>query len=207
MRILFISLLIIFLSGCATRPHVSVEVDAISSLNSKSKKIYVLVSGASDIKPDDLRFQEFASYIEKALTSKGFVKSNSPTDANVVISLIYGIGDPQRYQETRSLPVFGQTGLSSSNSSGSISRFGNTAIYNDTTTYTPTYGITGFVQKSYEYETYFRYLAIDAIDLDEFKRVQKVVQLWNMTVTSTGSSGDLREIFPILVAASVRRLG
>ena len=45
-------------------------------------------------------------------------------------------------------------------------------------------------------------MILDAIDLNEYRETEKEVQLWKTTVTSTGTSGDLRQVFPILVAAS-----
>jgi hypothetical protein len=50
-------------------------------------------------------------------------------------------------------------------------------------------------------------LVLDAVDLDEYKRTQKALPIWKTTVTSTGSSGDLRLVFPVLVAASVPYIG
>ena len=50
-------------------------------------------------------------------------------------------------------------------------------------------------------------MVLDAIDFDEYKANKKEVQLWKTTVTSTGSSGDLRRVFPILVAASQQYIG
>ena len=48
---------------------------------------------------------------------------------------------------------------------------------------------------------------LDAVDLDEYRKAEKEVQLWKTTVTSNGSSGDLRQVFPILVAASKPYIG
>ncbi len=45
-------------------------------------------------------------------------------------------------------------------------------------------------------------MILDAYDLKKFKESQDLIQAWKTTVTSTGSSGDLRRVFPILVAAS-----
>ena len=55
--------------------------------------------------------------------------------------------------------------------------------------------------------TYFRFLVLDAIDYDEYKQSQKIVPLWQTIVTSTGSSGDLRSVLPVLVAASKPYIG
>lgn len=205
--IVIFCLLFLSLSGCATTPTFHVDIDSISSPNADSKKKYILLAGIKDVKDTDLQFIEYTKYIDKALISKGFIKANKFEDANVAIFLVYGIGNPQKNTYSYALPMWGQTGVSTSTTYGSLNTFGNTATYSGFTTYTPTYGITGFVPASGSYVTYFRFLILDAVDLDEYKQSQKMNQLWQTTVTSTGSSGDLRLVFPILVAASKPYLG
>ena len=204
-KIVLICFVIVFLSGCATFFHVS--VDSISSPEAESKKRYILLPGLKNMEPTDLQFKEYAAYVERALTSRGFVKANNLEDANIAIFLVYGIGNPQENIYSYSLPVWGQTGASSSSTFGTINTFGNTATYSGTTTYTPKYGITGFMPIVGSYVTYFRYLVLDAVDIDQYKQTQKIVQLWQTTVTSTGRSGDFRLVFPILVAASKPYMG
>lgn len=197
----------ILLVGCATVPRFHVNVDSISAPGAILKKKYILLSGLKDIGPTDLQFTEYAGYVEKALTPMGLSRTDNFEDANVAIFLAYGIGDPQKHQYTYSLPVWGQTGVSSSTTYGTLSTYGGYGSYYGTTTYTPTYGITGYTTHIGTYTTYFRFFVLDAIDLEEYKSSQKVVQLWQTTVTSTGSSADLRRVFPVLVAASKPYIG
>jgi len=195
-------LCIFMLSSCATtKPKFHVSVDSISAPGVE-KKHYLLLPGNKDVKADDLQFKEFATYVHRALTKQGFVPAESFEEADVVIFLMYGIGDPQEHQFAYSIPTWGQTGVASSQTTGTMSSFGNYGSYSETTTYTPTYGITGSTTHIGTYVTYFRYMVLDAVDLDEFRKTKKVVKLWKTTVTSTGSSNDLRLVFPVLVAAS-----
>jgi len=200
---------ILFLSlyGCAMTQKYHVDVDSISSPDADSKKKYILLSGIKDVKDTDLQFIEYTKYIETALISRGFFKANTIEDANVAIFLVYGMEKPQNNPYRYALPMWGQTGVSSSTTYGSLNTFGNTATYSGTTTYNPTYGITGFVPGSDSYVNYFGFLILDAVDIDEYKKSQKMNQLWQTTVTSTGSSGDLRLVFPVMVAASKEYLG
>jgi len=48
---------------------------------------------------------------------------------------------------------------------------------------------------------------LDAVDLEEYRRSEKVVQIWKTTVTSRGTSGDLRRVLPVLVAAAKPYIG
>ena len=193
---------LLVLSGCASMqpPTFHVNVDSIG--DTKEKTTYILLPSDKDIKADDLQFKEYASYVNRALQAKGFIQAKTFQEANVAIFLGYGIGDPKEHQYTYSLPTWGQTGVSSSYTTGTVSSYGGYGSYFGSTTYTPTYGVTGSTTHSGSHVTYFRFMLLDAVDLDEYKKSKKEVQLWKTTVTSSGSSSDLRRVFPILVAAS-----
>jgi hypothetical protein len=94
--------------------------------------------------------------------------------------------------------------VSSSYTTGTISPYGT---YSATTTYTPTYGVTGYTTHTGEYVTYFRFLIADAYDVAAFNETNKLVPVWRTTVTSTGSSDDLRRVFPMMAAAAQPYLG
>lgn len=55
--------------------------------------------------------------------------------------------------------------------------------------------------------SYFRFLVLDAVDLKEFRATAEVTPVWRTTVTSSGSSGDLRRVFPVLAAAASDHVG
>ncbi len=209
LKIVIISLWfsVLLLSGCANMrpPTFYVNVDSIGDAG--SNKTYILLPGNKDTKPSSLQFQEYARYVNRALQEKGFIQAETLQEANVAIFLGYGIGDPQEHQYTYSLPTWGQTGVLSSYTTGTVSSYGGYGMYSGTTTYTPTYGVTGSTTHSGSYVTYFRFMLLDAVDLDEYRKSQKEVQLWKTIVTSTGTSGDLRRVFPILVAASKNYIG
>ena len=214
---LFLGALLI--SGCATtQPQFNVMVDSISGAIA-DKNSYILLPGNKDTKAEDLQFKEYTAYVNRALINQGFTPAGSFEKANVAIFLVYGIGDPQKHQFSYSLPVWGQTGVSSSttygtsNTYGTLNTYGNYGNYrgsttsSNTTTYTPTYGIKGYTSHIGTIITYFRFMVLDAIDLDEYKATKNEIQLWKTTVTSAGSSGDLRRVFPILIAASQQYIG
>lgn len=195
-------------SGCASRQlRYHVNVDSISSEVAPLKKSYVLLPGTKETTADDLQFKEFATYIHRALAAKGFMLANNIEKADIAIFLVYGIGNPQENIYSYSLPVWGQTGVSSSTTYGTVNTFGNYGTFSGTTTYTPQYGITGYTSHVGSYTTYFRYILLDAYDLDVYRKEKKLSQVWRTTVTSTGSSGDLRRVFPVLVAGSEEYIG
>ncbi len=79
--------------------------------------------------------------------------------------------------------------------------------YHGTTTYIPSYGITGYTTHIDSYTTFFRFIVLDAVDLVEYNHSEKIIQVWKTTVTSRGSSGDLRRVFPVLMAAATPYIG
>lgn len=197
--------LVALLSACATMrpPQFHVSVDSLAALNAKEKRTYILLPGNEGITWDDLQFQEYAVYLMRVLNAQGFVSPEKAEDADVAIVLSYGIGDPQTTQYSYSLPVWGQTGVASAQTYGTATSYGNSASYSGTTTYTPTYGVTGYTSHTGTQTTYFRYALVTGYDFKVFRETKKQVQLWRTTITSSGSSGDLRQVFPVLISASV----
>lgn len=55
--------------------------------------------------------------------------------------------------------------------------------------------------------TYARFVILDAVDFNEYRRSKKLVELWKTVVKSSGENGDLRKALPVLVAASVDYIG
>ena len=193
------------ISGCATvgQPQFHVTVDSLASPTAQEQRTYLLLPGNKGVTWDDLQFQEYALYVMRALHAQGFVSAERAEDADVAIVLSYGIGDPQTQQYTYSLPVWGQTGVSSAHTYGTATAYGNMATYSGTTTYTPTYGVTGYSTHTGSVTTYFRYALLTGYDFKEFRDSSKQVQLWRTTITSSGTSGDLRRVFPVLISASL----
>lgn len=174
----------------------NVEVDSIGNHNGKNK--YILLSGMKNIDDNNLQFQEFSKYLDKVLQQKGFVKTNFE-NADVAIFLVYDISEPKQITEQYSIPIWGQTGISSSQTYGTAN--------NQTTYYTPTYGVTGYESGTRQYTIYTRYFKVYALDIEAYKNQNKRVQIWETTVISTGSSGDLRRVFPVLVVAAKDYIG
>lgn len=185
------------LSACSYRQF-DVNVDSICSSIAHQKKRYILLPGNQDGNVNDLQFQEFAAYTDKALQSQGFRKAQD--EADVAIFLSYGISDPKNQEYTYSVPLYGQTGISSSKNA-EVNKSSRSTKYSEETSYTPQYGIIGREERVGTRVVYTRYLSLSGVDLKEAR------ELWSTKVESVGSSGDLREIFPILLIASQKHIG
>lgn len=191
------------LVGCVTSsPSFFVNVDSINRNNIVAGTKYMIVSGNKDVKQDDLQFLEFSSYIKRALLLNKFELVKDVTKADVLIFLNYGIGEPEELHFTYSRPIYGQTGVASSNTFANISTFGNMATGSATTTYTPSYGVVGSSLHSGTIISYTRFFALKAVDAKQVINNEELSELWATKVISTGSSDDLRRVFPVMVAAA-----
>lgn len=192
----------VVLAGCMPGIRYNVQVDSLTSPAAQTAKTYVLFPGNQGVTKDDLQYQEYAADVGRALASHGFLPARSPSDADVAIALTYGIGDPKTQQFSYSIPVFGQTGVASSTTYGTATTYGNQTSYTGTTLYTPTYGITGSSEQTVSVTQYSRFVELTGYDLKVYQASKKQVELWRTTIGSTGTSGDLRRVFPAMIAAA-----
>lgn len=178
-----------------------VDLDSFARADMKEKQRYLLLPGEKGADASDLQFLEFATYVEKVLSEKGHTKVQSLDQADIAIFLSFGIGDPQTRQYSYATPTYGQTEVSAATTLGTVSSFGGMGTYSGATTYTPTYGVTGYVPQIGSYTTYTRFLLMAGYDIAAQAKEAKGLQLWKTEVLSTGSSNDLRLVFPYMVAA------
>lgn len=205
-KTILISICLVIVGGCGSPYHVNVDSISSGELLSDSKCIILPID--PNAVNSQLQFKEYSQYIKRALEKKGYNVVDSINEAQLVIFLKYGISEPKENIYSYSMPVWGQTGVSSSHSTGTIHSFGGgMASYSGSTTYMPNYGITGYQTHIGTRTAYTRYIILDAYNLKEYRKTNKEVQLWKTIITSTGSSGDLRRAFPVMIAASKKYVG
>lgn len=203
----YILLILILLSGCVKRQadtYIQLAIDSISSNEIVPKKAYYLFPGNPDTTLDNLEFKEFSEYIQQALSYHGYKRVNDIDKADTAIYLAYGIGPAETHTYTKTTPTFGITGVSSSTTYGSINSQGS---FSGTTLYNPTYGITGTITSVGTYSTYFKYLVIDAYDVDRSGGSNKLRQIFKTTVTNDNRNDDLRNSLPFMAIESTPYIG
>lgn len=184
------------LTGCSVQPlQFRSEVDSLAAADAANKKRFVILPGNKDTDEHELQFQEFKAYAEKALSNRGYSKANSLQDGDVVVLLSYGIGSPENHQYSYETPIWGDIG-------GYYYPYPRSRFYG----YMPVQGVTGYTQHIESYTTYKRYLLLDAYDMQSYRQ-QKMVQLWKTSVSSDGTSNDLRLAFPYMVTAMLPYIG
>ncbi len=185
-----------FLAGCLSllpRPYY-VQISGISGNQQPATRTYFLIPGNQGTLPNDLQFKEFARYAKKALAAKGFREADLDK-ADLIIGLAYGISDPKTVQNLVSSPVYGQIDPGGQAGPGAH-------IY-----FAPSYGIRGYRYSTETTTEYTRFIGFFAISAAGFTNNQTIEPVWQTIITSSGSGGDLRAVFPIILAAAVDYIG
>lgn len=180
----------------------NLRVNSFAMSHALSYRTYVLLPANQRVPPTDLEFQEYAWYVHRALMARNLAPARTPNEAQLAIFMDYGVGAPRESLQTYNIPVWGQTGVSASRTSGTVSTYGSQSYVNASTTYTPQYGVTGY-RTHVESQTIFpRFATFSAVDLVAYRTTGQSVEVWKTQITSTGMSDDLRAVFPLMVAGS-----
>src|SRR5262245_54302167 len=183
-----------FTASCMTR-GVHVSIDARARPGEPSQFKYALLPANEGESEESFDFQDFGAVLEWSLAERGFERV--PVEqAEVLVFFGYELGEGKTVNY--SVPVWGKTGYSSSQTYGSFNTYSGT--YTGTTYYNPTYGVTGYRSASaHVYPRTFVVVAFAARDETDNKDPQP---LWQTTACSVGSSSDLRKVIPLMVFAS-----
>ncbi|MRS02118.1 DUF4136 domain-containing protein [bacterium] len=147
-------------------------------------KTYVILSAMQNVSEDELQFQEFARYVENALSKKGCIRKNSGEGVNMLISLAYWIGEPQTVTSTQTYT----TSLGYSYPVGWM-----------------WYTVPPQTRQETSRETlYKKTLVLEAYDQN---KTAKRSQLWKTTLRGTNPIGDLRVFVPYMLTAGVPYFG
>lgn len=146
---------------------------------------------------DSLEFKTYAARIEARLRERGYVISGPGIPASHAMFVKYGIDDGRTVATPYSIPQFGVTGYSGSQTMGTVSTYGNTSYLNATTTRTPTYGVTGYQTGVATHRVFTRFVSIDIVQLSSTPETSRKV--FEGRLRSEGSCGNFVSIMPILV--------
>ena len=197
-----VAFLAILVLSCSTTKTIVLQIDSIGKAQYEAERSYIFMPTDKDVKSSDLRFMEYASYIERALAGKGYRKSANADEANIIIYVTYGVGEPKEHSYAYSVPLYGI--ITSPQPSGPHpgSPPGTPPASPPFGSYNPVYGIIGSTTKYDSYTTYFRYCKIEAFDLRLLREGGTERQLWSTIITSTGRTDDLRQAMPYLIAGA-----
>lgn len=210
-RYIYLINIVLLLNACSptinqtpTKLVYKINVDSFGSDISLPDKKYVLVPADTAIDPSDLKYMEYAKYIDKILAKNGYSPAQLTDNPNTVIFVNYGISDPKVFERDVIVPVWGQVGVASSTTTIQKNTYGGVTgnTYN-----IPSYGVVGSNVVKQQQVQYLRYLTLAAYDLANFKQTGKEKKIWILELTSTGSSDDLRKLIPPMLVASINYIG
>jgi len=190
----------LLLSGCATTYVVKVDSIAVSSTPVAGIK-YVLESGMSDVKDNDLYFREFAAQFRRILNAKGYVEAATHADAAIGIKLSYGTSNGHNEFYSYLRPLYHVSGGENiiykeikTDSSGQKTESTST-VYMPLRTQ-----MIGYTNEmsSQTLFTHFAMLEADALAAGETSGKQ----LWKTTIRLVDPSNDLRYLLPYMAAGA-----
>ncbi len=189
--LLFALLSVLSVPGClAVQSQVAVFHELPPTLAGKKYAFQALKDQASS-----LEYRSYAQRVREELNKRGMIEV-PVQDSEVVVALLYFVD--QGKEVTYSVPVYGQTGVSSSNTFGTVQTFGGMGTYSGTTTYTPTYGVVGSSTASAT--MYTRVLVLHMIDTKALAN-KEFKKMYEAKVVSRGKSGSLPAVLPSMIKA------
>lgn len=139
----------------------------------------------------DLEYLSYQDQFRERLTKLGWREAQA-AEAELTVTFDFYIDNGQ--VRTYEIPVFGQTGVSGSWTTGQVSSYGG---FSGTTTYTPSFGVTGYRSVS---ETYFtRRLMV--VMFGRTSPGERPVPVYQGSAVSLGSTGYLSPLMPFMLSA------
>jgi hypothetical protein len=188
-----------WLLSCASGPvELQSTVETHHQLSAADLGKRVIILPAQEEKAGTLEFAAYAKFVEDGLRRDGFQVVPLGEPAELIAFFGYGIDQGRDELYSYAVPQFGQTGVQSSRTFGTVQSFGYGGTYSGTTTYTPSYGITGWTPQVGTRRLYTRAIVLHIYDISQG---DEPVKLYESTVTSQGSSGTMGEVIDEIVAS------
>lgn len=184
-----------------------VGIDAYAAADDK-KNCYVL-NNQPNVNPNDLKHITFKRYLHNALMLRGYSIAQDSSQADVFISFNYKLNAPQKETRQKEVPVYGITEVETETTTQKIytnpADSSQVAVVEKTNT-KPAYGVTNYTTETYNSIRHNREVHIVALEAAAFKAA-KEMRLWQLDITSLGSSDDLHYLMPYMLAAAVPYFG
>lgn len=200
--LIFLVVPIIFLTSACTRTVFNQStVNRFHELNPVHSGSTIAVLPSNESVATSLEYKTYKTKLETYLRAEGFrvVSVNSSSAPRLTALLNYGIDDGKLVTETYSVPVYGQTGVISSTTTGSVNLYGNYGSYSGTTYYTPTYGITGYTTGSTTSSVYTRVVHLDIFDSSPDP--SKPRKIYEAKVVSKGACSGMNSVIDEMFTA------
>ncbi|MCP4092284.1 MAG: hypothetical protein GY747_02455 [Planctomycetes bacterium] len=197
-----IPLLLALLASCSFGPQIyEVQVDAQATEPQPESQSYVLASAMEGTSTSDLQFQEFASYLNHALQDQGYRPAFNRADADLVISLAYGISEAIEKKEYYRQPIW------ETNDAPYVYRAIPTGSRRDCPTSigyypAPRHRIVGYTEGSRTVIVFDHTMQVFAMTSRQIGSSMMSLEQWSVDCKVTDARGDLRVTLPVMLAGA-----
>jgi hypothetical protein len=188
---------VFWLLSCASQPGES-TIETYHRFSAADFGKHVTVLPAQQENAGTLEFAAYAKFVEDGLRREGLQVVPVGEPAELIAFFGYGIDQGRDELYSYAIPHFGQTGVQSGQTFGTVQSYGYGATYSGTTTYTPNYGVTGWTPQVGTRRLYTRAIVLHVYDISQGDEPAKV---YESVVTSRGSSAMLGEVIDEMVAS------
>jgi hypothetical protein len=194
-------------AGCAN--STTVKIDSLAKPKAEESISYKILNKNSAVDDDSLRYKEAAGYVRTALSGKGLYEAPDNQNADLVVSIDYGVGPPQSRREVVSEPVYvtlpGQMRVE--RVQVGTDRNGNPVYQTITVQDPPRTEFAGYREYFVTVTVYEKFLRLNATENKPAAEGRPPSEIWTVDITSEGESRDIRKALPILAAASIDYVG
>ena len=198
---------VLLAAGCAN--STTVKIDSLAKLKAEESISYKILNKNPAVDDDSLRYKEAAGYVRTALSGKGLYEAPDNQNADLVVSIDYGVGPPQSRREVVSEPVYvtlpGQMRME--RVQVGTDRNGNPVYQTMTVQDPPRTEFAGYREYFVTVTVYEKFLRLNATENKPAAEGRPPSEIWTVDITSEGESRDIRRALPILAAASIDYVG
>jgi len=198
---------VLLAAGCAN--STTVKIDSLAKPKAEESISYKILNKNPAVDDDSLRYKEAAGYVRTALSGKGLYEATDNQNADLVVSIDYGVGPPQSRREVVSEPVYvtlpGQMRVE--RVQVGTDRNGNPVYQTITVQDAPRTEFAGYREYFVTVTVYEKFLRLNATENKPAAEGRPPSEIWTVDITSEGESRDIRKALPILAAASIDYVG
>ena len=198
---------VLLAAGCAN--STTVKIDSLAKPKAEESISYKILNKNPAVDDDSLRYKEAAGYVRTALSGKGLYEAPDNQNADLVVSIDYGVGPPQSRREVVSEPVYvtlpGQMRVE--RVQVGTDRNGNPVYQTITVQDAPRTEFAGYREYFVTVTVYEKFLRLNATENKPAAEGRPPSEIWMVDITSEGESRDIRKALPILAAASIDYVG
>jgi hypothetical protein len=198
---------VLLAAGCAN--STTVKIDSLAKPKAEESISYKILNKNPAVDDDSLRYKEAAGYVRTALSGKGLYEAPDNQNADLVVSIDYGVGPPQSRREVVSEPVYvtlpGQMRVE--RVQVGTDRNGNPVYQTITVQDAPRTEFAGYREYFVTVTVYEKFLRLNATENKPAAEGRPPSEIWTIDITSEGESRDIRKALPILAAASIDYVG